>query len=53
MDQLSARFEERMRRAHAETRGLGYNPTAFSGMVADHGFLGATRRLPRSSPARL
>lgn len=52
MSGLEERFEERMRRAHAETKDLGYNPTAFTGMVAEHGFLGATRRLLRPGSAQ-
>ena len=50
MPDLANRFEGRMREAHVSAKELGYNPTAFAGMVADHGWLGAARSLLRPGP---
>ena len=50
MADLTRRFEDRMRKAYICAKSLGYNPGAFAGMVAEHGWIGATRILLRTGP---
>ena len=50
MDDLTRRFDERMRRAYLVAKSLGYDPIAFARMTAEHGWLGAARILLRDGP---
>ena len=47
---LTRRFEDRMRKTYACAKSLGYDAKAFAGMVAEHGWLDATKILLRPGP---
>ena len=50
---LTRRFEDRMRKTYACAKSLGYDAKAFAGMVAEHGWLDATKILLRLAHRRL
>lgn len=52
MTSLSQRFNTRMRGAYTTAKSLGYDPKGFASMIAEHGFVGATRILLRPGPAQ-